>query len=271
MGGGADQQVDYLGNQIGVSSTLGFPPRRLSPLLPLSSSPRPTPSLGCVGSGCGLPSFQGGHGGGALDLLPWFLWTGFHRPEIIRGVETSWDLSSSQQVPVDLPFWRETPFCWGLCPPRTLDDVHRPFGCLLSHPHSPSQQMWLRFVWWSRVFQFRALPFGLGPAPWIFNKVGSCASSASEGRSPQGLICVTGWSWPPQQICVTGTPRQYWSCAGDWTAISAPSIRTLPFPTIHLPGHPLWHGPLAGLTSASLGPTTRSLHLPASASSQCPC
>ena len=100
---------------------------------------------------------------------------------------------SSQQVPVDLPFQRETPFCRGLCPPRTLGDVHRPFGCLLSHPHSPTQQVWLRFVWRSKVFQFRALPFGLAPAPLIFNKVVRelcifCVRGAFVSRS----LCITG-------------------------------------------------------------------------------
>ena len=78
---------------------------------------------------------------------------------------------SSQLVPVDLPFWREIPFCWGLCPRRTLGDAHTPFGCLLSHPHLPSLQMWLCFVWRSRVSQFQAIHFALGPAPWIFNLV----------------------------------------------------------------------------------------------------
>ena len=30
---------------------------------------------------------------------------------------------------------------------------------------------YLRFVWRNRIFQFRALPFGLAPAPWLFTKV----------------------------------------------------------------------------------------------------
>ena len=247
-------------------------------LLPLSSSPRPTPSLSCVGSGCGLPSFPGGHGGGVFQPPsnpkpqlrwirmrppffprgpwrrwirmrppffprgpwrrwirmrppffprgPWRRWIRMRPPFFPRGPWRRWIRTrppffprgpwrrwirtrppffprgpwrrcsrsppsvsmdefsssrnhprggdqlgplSSQLAPVDLPFRREIPFCRGLCPPRTLGDAHSPFGCLLSHPHPPSQQTWLRFVWRRRVSHFRALPFALGPAPGIFN------------------------------------------------------------------------------------------------------
>ncbi|XP_070210298.1 uncharacterized protein [Littorina saxatilis] len=34
-----------------------------------------------------------------------------------------------------------------------------------------SDRKWLRFLWGDRVFQFRALPFGLSLAPWIFTMI----------------------------------------------------------------------------------------------------
>ena len=42
-------------------------------------------------------------------------------------------------VPEDLFFRRNIQPSVGDCPPRRLGDVHRPFGCSLSHPHSPPQ------------------------------------------------------------------------------------------------------------------------------------
>ena len=38
-------------------------------------------------------------------------------------------------------------------------------------PISPSFRKYLRFVWDNRVFQFRALPFGLSAAPLVFTKI----------------------------------------------------------------------------------------------------
>ncbi len=35
----------------------------------------------------------------------------------------------------------------------------------------PRDRKWLRFRWEDRVFQFRALPFGLALSPWVFTKV----------------------------------------------------------------------------------------------------
>lgn len=34
-----------------------------------------------------------------------------------------------------------------------------------------ADQKFLRFVWRGEIFQFRALPFGLAPAPWLFTKI----------------------------------------------------------------------------------------------------
>jgi hypothetical protein len=35
----------------------------------------------------------------------------------------------------------------------------------------PRDRKWLRFVWRGRIFQLRALPFGLASSPWIFTMV----------------------------------------------------------------------------------------------------
>jgi hypothetical protein len=36
-------------------------------------------------------------------------------------------------------------------------------------PMHPSAWKFLRFVVWKRVYEFRALPFGLFPAPYVFS------------------------------------------------------------------------------------------------------
>ena len=38
-------------------------------------------------------------------------------------------------------------------------------------PIYKSDRKYLRFVWQGRVFQYKALPFGLAPAPWVFTRV----------------------------------------------------------------------------------------------------
>ena len=163
------------------------PPRRLSPLLPLSSSPCPTPKAPLTSS---PPIFQPpSNPQGALTSPPIFQplsnpqgashlfspylpapvqpqalaaldhgWPPFfprgsqrrcsRSPPLVSmdrfslssahlGVETSLGPVSSQPVPEthSLP-GGDSAFCQGLCP---LGDVHRPFGCLLPHPHSPWQ------------------------------------------------------------------------------------------------------------------------------------
>ena len=104
LGGSAGQQVDYPGDQIGVSSALAFlqgTPHLISPYLPATVQP---PSLCCVGSGSSLPSFQGSHGGGALDLLSWVLWKDFCHP----GDGDQFGPVGTQQILKDL-FQMETP------------------------------------------------------------------------------------------------------------------------------------------------------------------
>ena len=47
-------------------------------------------------------------------------------------------------------------------------DLRDAYFHVLMHPRS---RPWLRFTWAKRVFQFRALPFGLSLSPWVFTRV----------------------------------------------------------------------------------------------------
>ena len=47
-------------------------------------------------------------------------------------------------------------------------DLRDAYFHLLIHE---SDRKFLRFVWKGQVFQFRAVPFGLAPAPWLFTKI----------------------------------------------------------------------------------------------------
>ena len=47
-------------------------------------------------------------------------------------------------------------------------DLKDAYFHILIHPRD---RRWLRFVWKDTVYQFRALPFGLSPAPWLFTKI----------------------------------------------------------------------------------------------------
>ena len=82
------------------------------------------------------------------------------------------DLSVLNTFLTDLSFRMETPSSvrgsvhqgdWA-----TSIDLLDAYFHILIHPRD---RKWLRFVWRGRVFQFRALPFGLAPAPWTFTKV----------------------------------------------------------------------------------------------------
>ena len=55
------------------------------------------------------------------------------------------------------------PFDWA-----TSLDLRDAYFHVLIHPKS---RPWLRFTWANRIFQFRALPFGLSLSPWVFTRV----------------------------------------------------------------------------------------------------
>ena len=50
----------------------------------------------------------------------------------------------------------------------TSIDLKDAYFHVLVHPRD---RKWLRFVWKDSIFQFRALPFGLASAPWVFTKI----------------------------------------------------------------------------------------------------
>ena len=150
---------------------LGIPPRHPS----LHPPPPPPP-----------PTFQPPSNPQALAALdqevaallskgtssPGFYGRIFVVPKLSRGWRPVLDLSALNTFLTDLPFQMETPS-------SVRDSVHRgdwatsidlldAYFHILIHPWD---RKWLRFVWRGRVFQFRALPFGLAPAPWIFTKV----------------------------------------------------------------------------------------------------
>ena len=59
-------------------------------------------------------------------------------------------------------------------------DLSDAYFHILIHPRD---RKWLRFTWNERVFQFRALPFGLSLAPWVFTWIARdlCSSLHSQG------------------------------------------------------------------------------------------
>ena len=82
------------------------------------------------------------------------------------------DLSALNKFLLDLPFKMETPSSvrdsihtedWA-----TSVDLADAYFHILIHPRD---RKWLRFLWRDKIFQFRALPFGLAPAPWLFTRV----------------------------------------------------------------------------------------------------
>ena len=50
----------------------------------------------------------------------------------------------------------------------TSIDLKDAYFHILVHP---KDRKWLRFVWHDKIYQFKALPFGLAPAPWVFTKI----------------------------------------------------------------------------------------------------
>ena len=67
-------------------------------------------------------------------------------------METAWSVRSAIQ-----------PNDWA-----TSLDLRDAYFHVLMHPRS---RPWLRFTWANRIFQFRALPFGLSLSPWVFTRV----------------------------------------------------------------------------------------------------
>ena len=52
---------------------------------------------------------------------------------------------------------------------------------------------WLRFVWKGKIFQFRALPFGLSLAPWVFTRITREICVVAHSRGIRLLVYLDDW------------------------------------------------------------------------------
>ncbi|XP_070183308.1 uncharacterized protein [Littorina saxatilis] len=106
----------------------------------------------------------------------------------------------------------------------------------------PADRKWLRFRWASQVYQFRALPFGLSLAPWIFTMVVRqlCALVRSQGVRLRAYLddwLIMGQS---EALCSLGSP------GGQLAGILGQpyEVRARAVSVIHLPGDDVQHGHL---------------------------
>ena len=113
---------------------------------------------------------------GAVELVPYpspgFYGHLFCVPKASGGWRPVLDLSALNRFLLEVPFRMETvasireavrPGDWG----ASLDLTDAYFHV----PIAKADRKWLRFVWEGQVFQFRALPFGLSLAPWVFTRI----------------------------------------------------------------------------------------------------
>ena len=71
----------------------------------------------------------------------------------------------------------------------------------------PSHRKWMRFVWKHRIFQFRALPFGLSLSPWIFTRVVRELATVVRGLGVRFSTYIDDWLVKSQtrEGCVSHT------------------------------------------------------------------
>ena len=113
---------------------------------------------------------------GAVEVVtspsPGFYGHLFCVPKVSGGWRPVLDLSALNQFLLEVPFKMETaasireavrPGDWG----ASLDLTDAYFHV----PIAKADRKWLRFVWEDQIFQFRALPFGLSLAPWVFTMI----------------------------------------------------------------------------------------------------
>lgn len=104
------------------------------------------------------------------------------------------DLSPLNRFLRPVPFRMETPHSvrMSLRPGDWVAsiDLSDAYFHLLIHP---SHRKWMRFAWRGRVYQFRALPFGLSQAPWIFTKAVLPLASTLRSRGIRLSVYLDDW------------------------------------------------------------------------------
>ena len=106
-----------------------------------------------------------------------------------------WRPAGTSQLVPERPSFPEgySAFCQGLCPPRRLGDVHRPFGCFLSHPHSPSQTKVAPFYVEEQGFPVSSPPFWSCPRSLDFYLVSQGAGHLLHQRGVRLKVYLHDW------------------------------------------------------------------------------
>ncbi|KAK7087812.1 hypothetical protein V1264_021816 [Littorina saxatilis] len=100
--------------------------------------------------------------------------------------------------------------------PTSVREALRPFDWVTSIDLSDAyfhilmhqtDRKWLRFVWGNRIFQFRALPFGLSLAPWMFTMIVRQFCSLIRGQGIRLRTYLDDWLIlnQAQSLCLSHT------------------------------------------------------------------
>ena len=128
------------------------------------------------------------------DHSPGFFGRLFCVPKSSGGFRPVLDLSALNKFLKKIRFRMETvssvraairPGDWA----TSLDLKDAYFHILIHH----RSRKWLRFVWQGKVFQFRALPFGLSLAPWVFTRITREMCIAAHAKGIRLLVYLDDW------------------------------------------------------------------------------
>jgi len=72
----------------------------------------------------------------------------------------------------------------------TLIDLKDAYFHVLIHRRF---RKWLRFIWKDRIFQFRALPFGLSLAPWVFTRIVREVCIVAHSKGIRLVVYLDDW------------------------------------------------------------------------------
>ena len=131
-------------------------------------------------------------------------------PKSQGGFRPVLDLSALNRFLRQVPFRMETPLSireairpgdWA----TSLDLKDAYFHVLIHH----TDRKWLRFAWGNKVFQFRALPFGLSLAPWVFTRVvrAFCSKARLEGLRVRDYLDDWLLLAPSKEVSLTQSER----------------------------------------------------------------